>query len=291
MVNEHLFIVRCTERNTQMYLFYFLFSAQGQELLKQNITGAAQGGLNAKKLKSIKIPLPPENIQKSIVKAVSTLEVKVNRALKGIEKQKKKIHELMSGLTSKEITLGDIATFKNGLNYSRKSKGDLVTIVGVKNFKEHFSPRLNELECIQIDGRLSSDYELLPDDILVVRSNGSANLVGRFLFIKEISGKTSFSGFTIRIRSKSEDIDTKFLCHYLRTDIVRERMTRDSKGSNIKSLNQGLLSSIKIPKLSLLEQQKIVKKIEKIESNIEKLENEIVLIPQQKEAVLKNFLE
>jgi len=291
MVNEHLFIVRCAKSYTQIYLFHFLFSAQGQELLKLNITGAAQGGLNAKNLKNIKIPLPPQDIQKCIVKEMSELDVKVNKALKGIEKEKKTIHDLISSFTSKEATLGNVATFKNGLNYSRKSNGDLVTIVGVKNFKEYFSPKLDELECIQVDGSFSSDYELLPNDILVVRSNGSANLVGRFLFIKEISEQTSFSGFTIRIRTNSKDIDAKFLCHYLRTDIVRERMTRDSKGSNIKSLNQGLLSSIKVPDLSLVEQQRIVKKIERVEIKINKLEEQIALIPQQKEAVLKKFLE
>ena len=103
---------------------------------------------------------------------------------------------------------------KNGLNYNRQSLGELITIIGVGDFKDDFSPNLNNLEKIQIDGQLSEDYELKPKDILVVRSNGSARLVGRFLYINEINEKTSYSGFTIRIRVNSNEIDSKYLLNF-----------------------------------------------------------------------------
>ena len=159
------------------------------------------------------------------------------------------------------------------------------------DFKDDFSPNLNNLEKIQIDGQLSEDYELKPKDILVVRSNGSARLVGRFLYINEINEKTSYSGFTIRIRVNSNEIDSKYLCHYLKTDVVRNELTTDSKGSNIKSLNQGLLSSIKVPLPTFREQEIIVSDIERIEKNIADLEKQIELIPKQKELVLNKYLE
>lgn len=186
--------------------------------------------------------------------------------------------------------LGNIASFKNGLNYSRSSSGEVIEIVGVKDFQNRFSPNLDALEKIQIDGSLSEDYNLRPTDILVVRSNGSANLVGRFLFIEKLNGITSYSGFTIRIRPKSEIVDPKFLCLYLKTDIVRDELTGNSKGSNIKSLNQTQLSSIKIPLPSLPEQKKIVRQVEAIENKIAKLEKDCAEIPQKKEQVLKKYL-
>ena len=68
-------------------------------------------------------------------------------------------------------------------------------------------------------------------------------------------------------------------------------MTKDSKGSNIKSLNQELLSSVKIPLPSIEDQTKIVAEIEKIEKKISDLEKQIELIPKQKEKVLKKYLE
>lgn len=166
----------------------------------------------------------------------------------------------------------------------------IVDIISVKDFQNNFIPNLDRLEKIQIDGKLSDDYNLKPGDLLVVRSNGSANLVGRFLLVDKLKTQTSFSGFTIRIRPDAKVIDSKFLAYYLRTDIVRNKLVTNSAGSNIKSLNQGLLSSIKVPLPSLAEQKKIAAKIEKIELQIEAQEKIITQAASQKEAILSKHL-
>ena len=45
MVNEHVFLLRVNKLCDQNYLYIILFSTQGQQILKSNITGQAQGGL------------------------------------------------------------------------------------------------------------------------------------------------------------------------------------------------------------------------------------------------------
>lgn len=72
MVNEHVFILRSVSM-THPYLFYFLFSNNGQTQIKNRISGAAQGGLNSTNLKSIQIPLPPLSTQQSIVSELDSL--------------------------------------------------------------------------------------------------------------------------------------------------------------------------------------------------------------------------
>ena len=290
MINEHVFLLRTNEKANQKYLFNVLYSKSGQELLKLNVTGTAQGGLNRENLLNIQIPLPPIDIQQKIVSEIEVLEAKEKKAKEEVEKLKFNISSSMVNLKFKEINLGSISDFKNGLNYSRNSLGELINIVGVGDFQNRFSPNLELLEKIQIDGDLSDDYLLKQNDILVVRSNGSPNLVGRFLFIENLKIKTSFSGFTIRIRLNDENVNAKFLCYYLKTDFVRNKIITDSSGSNIKSLNQTLLSNIKIPLPPLSEQQKIVSEIEKIEAKINALETEIAEIPKLKETVLKKYL-
>ena len=273
----------------QDYLNQFLFL--NQEMVYLSGQGVAQKNLEIETFNSLKIPLPPIDIQQKIVSEIEVLEAKEKKAKEEVEKLKFNISSSMVNLKFKEINLGSISDFKNGLNYSRNSLGELINIVGVGDFQNRFSPDVASLEKIQIDGNLSDDYLLKTNDILVVRSNGSANLVGRFLFIDNLKTKTSFSGFTIRIRIENENINSKFLCHYLKTDFVRNKIITDSSGSNIKSLNQTLLSNIKIPLPSLSEQQKIVSEIEKIEAKIKALETEIAQIPKQKEAILQKYLQ
>lgn len=270
-------------------IFEFLKSIQKEIYGLQR--GQAQPHVYGEDISKIKIPLPPIDIQQKIVSEIEVLEAKEKKAKEEVEKLKFNISSSMVNLKFKEINLGSISDFKNGLNYSRNSLGELINIVGVGDFQNRFSPDVASLEKIQIDGNLSDDYLLKTNDILVVRSNGSANLVGRFLFIDNLKTKTSFSGFTIRIRIENENINSKFLCHYLKTDFVRNKIITDSSGSNIKSLNQTLLSNIKIPLPSLSEQQKIVSEIEKIEAKIKVLETEIAEIPKQKEAILQKYLQ
>ncbi len=290
MINEHLFLLRNKNIITQKYIFNFLLSLKGQELLKLNITGTAQGGLNSTNLKNIKIPLPQKNIQETIVKEIEVLENKEIKRTEELQEEKNRTMDILKNLTSKEVSLGNLSAFKNGLNYNKKSTGELVTLIGVGDFKNNFSPDIEQLQKVQINGSLNDDYILQNDDLLVVRSNGSANLVGRFLYIDKLEEKISYSGFTIRIRPNKEQIHSKFLCYYLKTNFVRDILTKDSKGSNIKSLNQSLLSSIKIPLPSMKEQKEIVSKIEAIEKKIVLKENELASIPQQKEEILKKYL-
>jgi restriction endonuclease S subunit len=116
-----------------------------------------------------------------------------------------------------------------------------------------------------------------------VRSNGSANLVGRFLLIDDaVLPKTSFSGFTIRLRPDFKKVNSKYLCHYLRIGNIREKLIKNSGGSNIKSLNQALLSSLSIPLPPLSEQQKIINQIEKIENEIWNLQIQLKHFSKQK---------
>lgn len=287
------YLIRLTtdvEKALPQYLFNFTKTKMYWNQVEANSIAVTQPNLNAEKIKEFLIPLPPLNIQQKIVSEIEELEKQEKETLEEIEKKTQGIVLNFNKLKHKNVPLGSITSFKNGLNYNRQSLGELITIVGVGDFKDDFFPKLNNLDKIQIEGKLSEEYELKPEDILVVRSNGSARLVGRFLYIDKLESKASFSGFTIRIRVDSKEVESKFLCHYLRTDIVRNKLTIDSKGSNIKSLNQKLLSSIKIPLPTISEQKKIISEIEKTEKEIADLEKQIDLLPKQKEAILKKYL-
>ncbi len=98
MINEHVFIVRCEEITTQFYLFELFYSQIGQELLKSKITGSAQGGLNSTNLKSIKIPLPPLDIQAQIVSECEKVNEEYNKSRMTVEEYKKKIAEVFERL-------------------------------------------------------------------------------------------------------------------------------------------------------------------------------------------------
>ena len=82
-------------------------------------------------------------------------------------------------------------------------------------------------------------------DIVFVRSNGNKALVGRCLVIYPRNTPTTYSGFCIRYRLTSSEVNTIYLLRVLKTDSMRKRMA--GRGANIQNLNQQILATLDIP--------------------------------------------
>lgn len=152
-------------------------------------------------------------------------------------------------------TLGAIAEFKNGLNFTKSSKGEKIRIVGVKDFQSHFWVPIDELESAQIDGDLNQAYLLRKNDILTVRSNGNKQLIGRTILAGEVAGKVYHSGFTIRIRIVSSNVDPVYLVRYLKSGAVRRALIESGDGAQISNLNQQALTALPVMLPKLAEQK------------------------------------
>lgn len=291
MINEHVFIVRCKNETTQNYLYVFLYSSLGQDLLKSNITGSAQGGLNRSNLAKIKIPFPTDIVQQKIVTECQNIDAEALKAKEKIGKLQENIKEIVASIDGKPVKLGSIAQFKNGLNYKKSAQGISISIVGVADFKENKSPEWDKVQNIRINEHVDDSFLLHKNDLVTVRSNGSRELVGRFMLIdKEPAERTTFSGFSIRVRIVSDEVNSEFLYYFLASANVRQNLTTGSNGANIKSLNQDLLSNLEIPLPSLSEQKEIVSKIGAIESKIASLKLICEGASARKEAVLHREL-
>lgn len=77
-VNEHVFIVRCKDKNIidTHFLFYLLFSSVCQNQIKKRFHGVV-GGINRSDFNTIQVPLPSMQEQKDIVEILSLVEAKI----------------------------------------------------------------------------------------------------------------------------------------------------------------------------------------------------------------------
>lgn len=169
-------------------------------------------------------------------------------------------------------TLGAVAEFKNGLNFTKSSKGDTIKIVGVSDFQNNLWVPVHELDSVQIDGPLAEAYELREGDILTVRSNGNKKLIGRCVLAGPVTERTSHSGFTIRIRIIADKPNPKFLAQQLKSPVMRKRLVESGGGANISSLNQQALSALPISYPSFDEQTRIVEKFDSMNDHVARLE-------------------
>lgn len=170
-----------------------------------------------------------------------------------------------------EKVLKDIGVLKNGMNFNKNEFGYTVHILGVGDFGNQF--QINDtdyLQTISLNSNPSEDYFLKNDDIVFVRSNGNKHLVGRCVLIHVGEEPCSFSGFCIRFRKLTNEVDSCFLTHFLKTDEARKKLV--GNGANISNLNQKVLNEFVVSYPSIQEQQQIVAHLDALSAKVKELE-------------------
>ncbi|MEO0129703.1 MAG: restriction endonuclease subunit S [candidate division WOR-3 bacterium] len=90
-INEHVFIARPVQCINNFYLFYYLYSPYGQDYVKKNFKGTAQGGINLTFANNSYIPLPPLAEQHRIVAKIEELFTKLDAGVEALKKAKEQI--------------------------------------------------------------------------------------------------------------------------------------------------------------------------------------------------------
>ena len=263
------------------FLFYFLLSRK-DELVAQ-AAGNAQPNISQIKIRNTDVPIVPRSEQQRIVGILDETFDGIAAAKGNAEKNLQNARALFESHLQSVFTqrgegwverrLGDMATFRNGINFTKSSRGDSVKIVGVKDFQNNFWAPLDNLESVVTDGKLPDSDKLKENDLLFVRSNGNMQLIGRCLLVGAVAEKITHSGFTIRTRLNGSGLSPKYLSHFLKSNNARREMIDSGIGTNIKSLNQVTLSALVIPFPSPGEQARIVDQLEALNVETQHLES------------------
>ena len=294
-----LWLKKTSNVNSQ-YINLWLKSPLMKSQLDQG-NGATVDTLTIKKLQTLIVDLPELEEQKCIVAILDQAFADIEQARAKTEQNLKNARELFESYLQQvfsqrgegwtETKLGDLAEFKNGLNFSQSSKGEVLKVVGVRDFAGNFLVPFEQLADIQIDGSLASSYELQENDIVTVRSNGNKRLIGRCLLMGKSDQKISYSGFTIRIRLLKESIEAEFLAYYLKTPSTHELLINSGEGANISNLNQKILNALPIAYPSVSQQLQLVLSIKQVERESSQLislaEQKLLALDELKKSILQ----
>ena len=99
-VNQHVCIIRTTERINASYLSSYLISNGGQNQIFRLQAGGNREGLNFQHIRSFKIPLPSVSEQQKIATILSEADAKIEKE----QTQKAKLDQLKKGLMQQLLT-------------------------------------------------------------------------------------------------------------------------------------------------------------------------------------------
>lgn len=264
-----------------LYLFFQLYV----ETLRKNSIGGVIKYIKLGDITEANIPVPPLPTQSRIVSELDLLQ-------SIIDKQKAQLKELDNlaqaifydmfgdpvenekGWEVKKF--GEVASFKNGLNFSPNENGEMYYIIGVSDFQAKSEINCNEnLTIIHLNDAINKEYLLQNDDILFVRSNGNKQLIARNILVKTNNLNVTFSGFCIRARITRNDVSAFFINSLLKLPTSHEALTLKGRGCNISNLNQTTLNDYEIILPPLPLQQSFAQKVESIERQKELINQSI----------------
>ncbi|MFD1805077.1 restriction endonuclease subunit S [Pasteurella oralis] len=199
------------------------------------------------------------------------------------------MNTLPSGWERKK--LGDLMKFKNGLNFTKSDSGEAIKIVGVTDFKNFTELKTTEnLDIVNVEGKVKNDELLYSGDLLFVRSNGNKDLIGRCLYFPFVNEKLSFSGFTIRGRVVNENTYSKYISIFSHSFWMKQQIKKKGGGTNISNLSQQILNDIWINLPPLSEQTKIADILSTWDKAIQTTEQLLANSQQQKKALMQQLL-
>lgn len=277
-------IIRFDEsRYLSTFFNYYAQSTDYLSAIVERCTGTTRTRISRGNLALMPAPVPPVEEQHRIVGILNAAFAEIATAKANAKKHLQNARALFESYLKmvfidrgegwQTVPFGEIAAFRNGINFTKSSRGTPIKILGVKDFQNHYWAQFEDFDSIVPEGLVPDPDTLIEGDIVFVRSNGNPDLIGRCLLIGQLPERTTHSGFTIKARLQQDSVLPAYLCHFLKSKDTRQEMIDGGNGANIKSLNQGTLSRIVVPFPSLSKQAEIVRQLEDMQVETQRLES------------------
>lgn len=265
------------------YLAYALESPRVQQHFLDTAKGTAQKGIYLKALGALEIELAPQAEQTRIADQLDTLLARVNAcndhldAIPGILKRFRLavIRTAMTGglsdssaeVLSQEWTTSTIGGVTVDLRYGTSKKCDYgaegVGVLRIPNITSAGGVSQSDLKFAQFDEQETKKLALKSGDLLVIRSNGSLDLVGRCGLVSEKDEGLLFAGYLMRLRVNTDLVRPAFIMYWLMAADQRKRIELLAKStSGVNNLNAVELRSLPLRFPTLPEQDEILRKVE-----------------------------
>jgi len=293
------------EKVVNSKFLYFYIISQRRNLLSHG-RGGTQANINNKILRKWPLPLPPLSEQHRIVARVEALLSQINAARDRLNRvpliMKKFRQAVLAAACSGRLTdeldgyesqpAGDLfidARYgtSNKCDYEEKDKIPVIRIPNIATSKLELSDlKYGSLTENEIDRLM-----LQEGDIIICRTNGSLDLVGKAAIIPNLPKKFVFASYLIRVRLNRDLLLPEYYHICLSSQIGRdhiEEMARSTAGQF--NLNLEILRSMPIPLPLLEEQHEIVSRVDALFALADQIEHQEVGATKRTEALTQAVL-
>lgn len=263
-----------------LYQYFYMNTEFFTNQLRNSASATTIAIVNKTKMESCYYPLAPLAEQQRIVDRIESLFAKLDEAkekaqavVDSFETRKAAIlHKAFTGeLTAKwreehgvgmesweKKRLSDVVTeFKYGTSEKSDYNNKGMPVLRIPNIGDN-GINLSDIKYLN-HRNVDSESQIHEGDILIIRSNGSRDLVGKAVLVPELGCEYAYASFLIRAKPNHSIINAHYLTIFLNSTDARGKMFRRAKSSaGINNINTKELGAISLTVPSLPEQDEIV---------------------------------
>lgn len=282
ILNQHIFKIIFNELDIDKNYFKIAINSTLHELIGKAHGGVGLAHVTKGKFETTKLPLPPLAEQRRIVAKLDSLTARITRARAELERAKRLQKQWFSKFLDSEFScdgellrLGELA---EDVRYGTAQKCDynptLTPVLRIPNIASG-NIDTSDLKHSTFTEKEIKKLSLCSGDLLIVRSNGSIDLVGQSAVADTQVSGFLFAGYLIRIRLKNKEVTPYFVHYWLRSPQARSAINAAAKStSGVNNINSEQLKNLQIKIPSLSKQRIIVSRVIKAFSHADRLETE-----------------
>lgn len=262
----------------------FWFNRTEQHLAAQG-TGTTFSAITKRVLNNHAIPVAPLAEQQRIVEKIEALFAELDKGEEALREVQKLLARYRQSVLKAAVT--GTLTAKGSTEWVPVELGDLLADIRYGTAKK-CRPDAAGTPVLRIPNVVGGDIDLADlkfteltekeleklslreGDVLIVRSNGSANLVGRGAIVTTDAVGMAYAGYLIRLRLDRKRLVPAFLHIVLNSPAVRARIKRQAKStSGVHNLNSAETKAIAFDLPDYDTQAEIVEAVEEAIARIE----------------------
>jgi type I restriction enzyme S subunit len=289
--------------DSDFFYHYFDWDRFQRRIVDNTHGGAMQNLVGMELFRSVELVRPPLLEQRAIATALSDVDALLN-ALGGLIAKKRDLkqaamQQLLTGQTRlpgfhgewDQVRLGDLFSFKNGLNKAKEFFGYGTPIV---NYMDVFAGSV--IRSSNLEGRVSltrsevKNFDVQKGDVFFTRTSETTEEIGIASVMFDEPTDTVFSGFVLRARPLEERLNDGFKAYCFGSASVRKQIISKASYTTRALTNGRILSEVLLPLPSLAEQTAIAAVLSDMDAELSALEARRGKTRDLKQAMMQELL-
>ncbi|ASO05104.1 restriction endonuclease subunit S [Arenibacter algicola] len=279
------FVIKANEKKIDKRLLPFIMMSEGfTDNSIKNSKGSVNPYINWKDIANYEFLLPPKDQQAQLAELLWAMDEVVEREREVLNTTSQYFETTRNAIFSNDISSHELdilndpdikekcieAYYKvksaNGVYKGKEFQGKGIRLINMGELFAYPIIRDEEMSLIELTAKEKEQFVVEVGDLIFARRSLVIEGAGKCSIIGEHQSPMTFESSMIRIRLNEDEINPKYVFHFLKSNEGRKRIRRIVGFTTVAGITSTDLAKVKVPTVSLSRQKQILELLEQFEN-------------------------